>query len=119
MRNFLVSLSVGIPFAFAAVSCAPSADVQTHRALAEDPHWALVRADAQRTIRHREQQDFWAANARYTPYSYDGRVWTLRVSGAYPMHVGSDFIDMVMRDDGTVLNYTPSQQHDSMVLGQR
>ncbi|MFD0895955.1 hypothetical protein KBB96_08415 [Luteolibacter ambystomatis] len=113
----ILSLFVGVPLVLTVVSCAPSADVQARRILTGDPHWPLVLADAQRTIRHREQQDFWAANARYTPYSYDGRVWVIRVSGAYPVDIWSDFIDLRMRNDGTVLDYAPSQQHESMVSG--
>lgn len=113
----ILSLFVGMPLAFAMVSCAPPADVQARRELTADPHWPLVLVNAQRTIRHREQQDFWAANARYTPYSYDGRIWTIRVSGAYPVNVWSDHIDLAVRNDGTVLDYLPSQRHESMVLG--
>ncbi|BCU79233.1 hypothetical protein [Luteolibacter sp. LG18] len=113
----ILSLFVGMPLVFAAVSCAPSPEVQATRALTGDPHWPLVLANTQRTIRHREQQDFWAANARYTPHSYDGRVWVIRASGAYPIDLPGDFIDLAVRNDGTVLDYSPSPRHESIVQG--
>ncbi|MGC4017545.1 MAG: transporter [Luteolibacter sp.] len=97
------SLSTTLVLSALLSSCVPSPEIEARRSMAADPRWPLVRAQAQRAVRHYEQQDFWAANACYTPYAFDGRTWVVRVSGAYPVQVWSDFVDLRVRNDGTVV----------------
>lgn len=76
-------------------------------ALRRDPSWSTVRAAAEMEIARRVGSTNWSHSAYYTPKEHTNGVWVVVASGAYPNNTLGDSIDLLIRDSGEVVTYTP------------
>jgi len=89
------------------VGCAGSRELQRVDALRRDPSWPLIRAAAETEIARRERNTEWSHSAYYSPQQHTNGVWAVVASGAYPLNRLGDSIDMLIRDSGEVVSYSP------------
>jgi len=89
--------------------CATTKETQRIDALRRDPDWPRIRAVAEIEVGRREGNTLWSYDAYYTPKQHTNRVWVVVASGAYPLNRLGDSIDLLIRDSGEVLSYSPRQ----------
>ena len=89
------------------IGCAGSRALQHADALRRDPVWPVIRMSAETEIARRERNTDWSHSAYYAPQEHTNGVWSVVASGAYPLNRLGDSIDILIRDSGEVISYSP------------
>lgn len=90
-----------------ATGCASNREFERVEALRRDPAWPTIRAAAEMEIARREGSAQWSSSAYYAPNQHTNGVWMVIASGAYPNNRLGDSIDLLIRDSGEVISYSP------------
>jgi hypothetical protein len=106
MKLFNGSVTVGLAVVFV-VGCASNKELHRIDLLKRDPDWPRIRAAAELEIARREGNTSWSYDAYFSPREHTNRVWAVVASGAYPANRWGDSIDLLIRDGGEVLAYSP------------
>ena len=101
----LISVSV-LMFVLSA-GCATNREFERAEALRRVPAWPAIRAAAEMEIARREGSAQWSSAAYYAPKHHTNGVWVVVASGAYPNNTLGDSIDLLIRDSGEVISYSP------------
>ncbi|MEW6303460.1 MAG: hypothetical protein AB1705_08325 [Verrucomicrobiota bacterium] len=91
--------------------CASNRELQRVDALRRDPAWPVIRAAAEMGVARHEGDTRWSSSAYYTATAHTNGVWVIVASGAYPFNRLGDHIDILIRDGGEVVSYSPSLAH--------
>jgi hypothetical protein len=87
--------------------CASHREFERVEALRRDAVWPDIRAAAEKEIARREGSTQWSSSAYYAPQQHTNGVWAVVISGAYPNNRLGDSIDLLIRDTGEVISYSP------------
>lgn len=104
-------LGVGILIQLLAAGCASNQQFKRIDALRRDRAWPTIRAAAEIEIARREGNTQWSYSANYIPHQHTNGVWAVAALGAYPRDRFGDKIDLLIRDGGEVIKYSPSMSH--------
>jgi len=87
--------------------CASNRELQRLDALERDANWPKIREAAETEIARRDGNTDWSYSAYYGPRQHTNGVWEVVAAGAYPLNRLGDRIDMLIRDNGEVISYSP------------
>lgn len=104
IRKF-VSLSILV--FLLGTGCASNREFERVEALRSDPAWPAIRAAAEMEIARREGSTQWSSSANFAPKQHTNGIWVVVSSGAYPNNTLGDSIDLLIRDSGEVISYSP------------
>src|SRR5436190_20506164 len=94
-----------------ATGCASHRAGQRIDALRREPGWPAIHATAEMEVARREGNTQWSHSAYYSPQQHTNGVWVVVASGAYPLNTLGDSIDILIRDGGEVISYSPRMSH--------
>ena|ERR1043165_7173058 len=90
-----------------AAGCAGSRQLQHTEALRQDRDWPKIRAATEIEVARREGNTQWSHSAYYAPQEHTNGVWYVVASGAYSHNRMGDSIDILIKDGGEVISYSP------------
>jgi len=105
MKYFTLLICVAV----IAAGCAGNREFERIDALRRDPAWPKIRAAAEMEVARKEGNTNWSYRAYYLPEQHTNGVWVVVASGAYPLDRLGDSIDIIIRDDGQIVSYSPRQ----------
>ena len=90
-----------------AVGCAANRELARADELRRDSSWPMIRAAAEVEVARREGSTEWSHSAYYAPRENTNGVWIVIASGAYPLNRMGDSIELLIRNGGEVVSYSP------------
>jgi hypothetical protein len=87
--------------------CAGSRQLQHTEALRQERDWPKIRAAAEIEVARKEGNTQWSHSAYYAPQEHTNSVWYVVASGDYPLNRMGDSIDLLIKDGGEVISYSP------------
>jgi hypothetical protein len=93
-----------------AAGCAGSRRLQHVESLRQESNWPNIRAAAEIEVARRDGNTQWSHSAYYSPREHTNGVWYVVASGAYPLNRLGDSIDLLIKDRGEIVSYTPRMQ---------
>jgi len=106
--NIRTFSTAGILVLLLATGCKSDREIRRIDALWRDPNWPMIRAAAEIKVERRDGNTFWSHSARFSPLQHTNGVWVVLASAPYPGNTYGDWIKLTVRDDGTVLSYSPN-----------
>jgi hypothetical protein len=103
----LLILAALLPFA---AGCAGNRRLQHIESLRQEPDWPKIRAAAEIEVARKEGNTQWSHSAYYSPEEHTNGVWYVVASGSYPLNRLGDSIDLLIKDGGEVVSYSPRMQ---------
>ena len=110
MKSFF-NFACAVAAAALLIGCAGSKEMQHAEGLRRHPDWPRIRAAAELEVAHHEGNTLWSHDAYYWPHEHTNGVWYVVASGAYPLNAYGDSIDMLIRDGGEVVSYSPRRDY--------
>lgn len=89
------------------VGCAGNGRLRHVDSLRQNSNWPTIRAAAELEVARKQGNARWSHSAYYAPEEHTNGIWHVVASGPYPLNRLGDSIDLLIKDGGEVVGYSP------------